>query len=310
MRRLSLIVALSAAAVCPQAPRAQESTFRASVDVVRIDAFAHRDQQPVTGLTARDFVVRDNGVEQQVDAIGTTDSAHVVVGLDVSASVDGETLAQLRAGVAAVLATLTPRDRVSVFTFADQVRILARVAQPQAGLDARIGDLAAAGSTSLHDALVVGSVLARADERPCVFLLFTDGHDTGSWSSTPRVFDILRRTNVVVFPVGAGLPRDGVPTRESTYFYKWTWTAPAPSDTRLLLERVADTTGGAFLRIGRGDRLADTFARILASYRQRYLISYTPTGVRTDDGWHRLEVRLRSRPGAVVAREGYMARQP
>lgn len=47
---------------------------------------------------------------------------------------------------------------------------------------------------------------------------------------------------------------------------------------------------------------------IPARYRQRYLLSFTPTGVKTGDGWHRIEVKLRKRPGTVVAREGYMAR--
>ena len=53
----------------------------------------------------------------------------------------------------------------------------------------------------------------------------------------------------------------------------------------------------------RDARLADTFAAILAQYRQRYLLSFTPAGVGRR-GWHRLDVRLRTRPGTVVAREG------
>ena len=68
------------------------------MDVVTVDAFAHHERKPIADLTARDFIVRDNGVEQVVDSIGTTDSAHVIIGLDLSGSVDGKTLDQLRAG--------------------------------------------------------------------------------------------------------------------------------------------------------------------------------------------------------------------
>ena len=50
--------------------------------------------------------------------------------------------------------------------------------------------------------------------------------------------------------------------------------------------------------------LRETFARVLAEMRARYLLSFSPTTPATP-GWHTLTVRLR-RPGRVVARPGYM----
>jgi hypothetical protein len=52
--------------------------------------------------------------------------------------------------------------------------------------------------------------------------------------------------------------------------------------------------------------LADRFVAILDEFRQRYLVSYTPHGVRAG-GWHRLEVRIKGRKVAVKARAGYLA---
>lgn len=282
-------------------------TFRAVVDVVTIDAFAHRDRQPIEGLTAADFVVLDNGVEQRIDAVGSTDSAHIVIGLDLSGSVDGAVLDRLRTAIRAVTAQLTPRDRLSVFTFADRLRVLAQASEPDASLDARLDRLVATGATTLHDAVVLGSTLARVDERPAVFLLFTDGQDTASWSTASRALDVLRRADVVVYPVAAGLPAALIGQPTTPYFTHPTWVAPGGGDTLRLLQTVADLSGGEFLRVGRDDRLSETFAGILAQYRQRYLLSFTPRGA-TRGGWHRLEVRLRKGPGTVVAREGYMAR--
>jgi hypothetical protein len=43
-------------------PLAQQSTFRSSVETVRVDVLATRDGRPVMGLTAADFEIRDNGV--------------------------------------------------------------------------------------------------------------------------------------------------------------------------------------------------------------------------------------------------------
>ena len=287
-----------------QEPRPQ---FRAVVDAVTIDAFAHHSGQPLTGLTKADFIVRDNGVEQRIDSIGATDSAHVIVGLDLSGSVDGAVLEQLRAAVRGVTRQLTDRDRLSLFTFSNRIRVLARAQAPDAALEQTLDQLHASGSTTLHDAVVVGSVLARADQRPAALLLFTDGEDTSSWNTVTRSLDILRRTDVVVYPVGAGLPAALINPPTTAYFRHRTWVAPTPGDAVRMLQQLADLSGGEFLRVNRRANLAETFRGILAQYRQRYLITYTPSDS-SPPGWHRLDVRLRNRPGTVVAREGYVAR--
>jgi hypothetical protein len=48
------------------------------------------------------------------------------------------------------------------------------------------------------------------------------------------------------------------------------------------------------------------FLKILDEFRQRYLISYSPTGV-APDGWHRLDVRVKGRRLTVKSRTGYQA---
>ena len=157
--------------------------FRAVVDAVTVDAFAHHDRaadRRPHGTRLRRARQRRRAV---VDSIGTTDSAHVIIGLDLSGSVDGRTLEQLRDGVRALVGELTPHDRVSLFTFSDRLRLLMRAspARRRPRRHARRGSRPS-GATPLHDAVVFGSALALADQRPSVFLLFTDGQDTASWT--------------------------------------------------------------------------------------------------------------------------------
>lgn len=309
MRRGWLVLAPVLLLLCGTAMRAQDPapTFRTWTDLVTVDAWVHEGGRPIAGLSAADFEVRDNGVPQQVQTLGTTDSAHVIVGLDLSGSVDGETLERLRAGVRAVTAQLTSRDRLSLFTFGADVRLLLRAAVPGTLEEAALTRLEADGGTPLHDALVFGSALTRADARPAVFLLFTDGRDTASWTTAAEALDVLRRTAVVVYPIGAGLPAAIPNDVASEYFARGFWIAPTAGDSLRLLQSAATATGGEFLRIGPRSDLTRPLRQILARYRQRYLLTYTPTGT-TTGGWHRLEVTLRSRRGVVVAREGYLGR--
>jgi VWFA-related protein len=72
------------------------------------------------------------------------------------------------------------------------------------------------------------------------------------------------------------------------------------------LEKLTDMTGGATLKVESTKNLSGTFLKILEEFRQRYLISFSPSGV-AKDGWHRLEVRVKNRRVNVKARTGYQA---
>ena len=72
-RRLSTVVVLLVAADT-LISASQEPMFRARVDGVRVDALVTSDGRPVTGLTAADFELRDNGVVQQITVTPRSDS--------------------------------------------------------------------------------------------------------------------------------------------------------------------------------------------------------------------------------------------
>jgi hypothetical protein len=69
---------------------------------------------------------------------------------------------------------------------------------------------------------------------------------------------------------------------------------------------LAELTGGATVEIESTKDLSATFVRILEEFRHRYLVSFSPRGV-TEEGWHRLEVRVKNRRVTVKARPGYFA---
>ncbi|MGV3518614.1 VWA domain-containing protein [Luteitalea sp.] len=289
---------------------AQEPMFRATADAVNVDVLALRGREPIRGLTADDFVLTDNGVAQRLASVDVPGHAHVIVVLDVSASVQGDTLARLLNAVRALIRSLGEDDRVSVVAFSDRVRILSRAATPtdaSASLDA---PPPASGGTVLHDALVVASALSFADSRPSVALAFTDGADTASVTGAAALLKSLQASNTVVFTMAAGLERNWYDDRErrpSPYLASETWLGAQAADVPRLLDRVATLTGGTFVQVDRVNDLDATFMDIVARYRARYVLSYTPAGVGREDGWHRIEVRLKNQRGDVRAREGYLA---
>ena len=290
--------------------RAQQPLFRATADAVNVDVLALRGREPIRGLSADDFVLTDNGVAQTLASVDVPGHAHVIVVLDVSASVQGDTLARLRNAVGALMRSLGEDDRVSVVAFSDRVRILSRVATPTDAWTALDTPPPASGGTVLHDALVVASALSFADSRPSVTLAFTDGADTASVTGAAPLLRSLQASSTVVFTMAAGLERDWFDTRErrpSPYLASDTWLGAQAADVPRLLDRVATLTGGTFVQVDRVNDLDATFTDFVARYRARYVLSYTPTGVGREDGWHRIEVRLKNQRGEVRAREGYLS---
>lgn len=311
MRPATRVLALMVAVLASATLVAQEPSFRITTDMVTVDVLAFRGREPIGDLTADDFELTDNGVPQAISSVTVPGGAHVIVALDTSSSVEGQTLTRLSEALTALLDRLSGEDRVSLLAFGDRVRILLRAATPAVARTTSLAGVTAAGGTALHDALVLSSALTHADGRPALLLVFTDGADTASWTTADGTLRALRAANVVVFPVGAGLatstPATSALRAPSPYLSSPTWLGADATDATRLLDRVARVTGGTFIRVGRAAALERTFTEIIERYRQRYVLSYAPTGVGRGDGWHRIEVTLKSQRGSVQAREGYVA---
>ena len=55
-------------------------------------------------------------------------------------------------------------------------------------------------------------------------------------------------------------------------------------------------------------RAAARFAAFLAEFRERYVVSYEPTGKIPTSGWHRIDVRVKRPNVTVQARPVYQSR--
>jgi Ca-activated chloride channel homolog len=263
---------------------AQTPMFSSRVDAVRVDALVTEGrQQPVLGLKAEDFEVLDDGVPQRVElAVSERWPLHVVLAVDLSDSVAGERLAQIRAAGHAVIDDLKRDDRAALLTFSAAVSLRATLTPDLASVRAAIDDASGGGDTSLVDASYSALVLGEADDARALVIVFSDGADTGSFLTPAAVLSTAARTAAVVYGVSAG---------------------DAPT---AFLDDLCHVTGGRVLSVQSTDKLREAFLGILDEFRQRYVLSYVPRGV-AKDGWHRLDVRVKSRRVTVKARPGYLA---
>jgi VWFA-related protein len=261
----------------------QTPVFSTRVEMVRVDVLVTRDGHPVAGLRPEDFEVRDNGVLQQVTLVSLEEvPLDVVLTVDLSASVDGERLAHLRAAGRALLDGLRPDDQAALIAFNHAVSRLRDLTSSFGEVRNALDRATPSGGTALIDATFAGVVAGESDTRRGLVVVFSDGVDTSSWLEQDQVIESARRSRAIVYAVAVAQQRGG------------------PQ----FLREISTVTGGRLLEVERTDDLAGVFVSVLSEFRQRYLLSYAPRGVDTP-GWHDLDVRVRRGDVAVRARAGY-----
>ncbi len=274
--------------------------FGSGVEAVNVDVFVSRKNAPVVGLQAEDFEVKDNGVRQRVEVVDRElTPTTAVLALDVSASVAGRKLEQLRAAARAFLAHMRRGDEATLLTFNQKIELRQAPTTDRDALTRALEGVEASGGTAVIDALYLGLKKRWGTGRPLV-VLFTDGEDSGSWLENDDVLQAARESPALLHVVGTKERRVRAPALLGTSEGR-VRNEPGPV---YLLRRAAETTGGAYWTT-EPDRLEKVFLEVLEAANARYILSYQPEGVKRE-GHHRLDVSVRRRGVEVRARQEYV----
>jgi Ca-activated chloride channel family protein len=297
----SALIAAAVAVLSPQAAaQAPPQTFRATTSAVVVDASV-RDaaQKPLPGLSANDFRVLDNGVPQTVTEVSFgTRPIDVTIGLDISGSVTGSVLSELRIAVVRLLGDLKPGDRLRLLLFSSKMQRVIDFTTDAKAVEAAMRSTPPGGRTALYDTLSVALVTAAEPDRRQLVVFFTDGEDSGSKTTQPMLHAVAQRTRATTTFV--------VSTMSELPFAAGTGFAVTSSHrVNPFLMQLADTTGGLVLPVETATDVGMAFKKILNDFRSSYVLFFTPTGVERS-GFHNLSVEV-TRPGVTVqARRSYL----
>ena len=293
MRRLAL--ALGLALVGTALPRAQQTPFRSSVDLVPVFATVLDSGGGFRGgLTKDDFTVLDNGKPQTITSFSSeTQTVSVSLILDTSGSM---ALAESRVLHAAniFLEELRQDDRAMVGTLWFQGPPFTSDKQR---LRESLGLLPRDGSSPIFSAIDRALNALQNESNRRVIVMYTDGKNTVfTRGMVPRgvavpdpaqVQDALRarieREGVMIYAIGF----EGVPLKGD-------------------MKTMAVRSGGRAAELKRHDDLAKALAEVVDELHHQYLLGFTPQAF--DGLVHKLEVRVKPRGLTVRARQSYIAR--
>ncbi|HVQ41912.1 MAG TPA: hypothetical protein VMS54_06890 [Vicinamibacterales bacterium] len=328
----ALTMAGAVAVLAGQEPPQQ--TFRAGTDVVMVDVSVRDGKLVVTGLTAADFVLTDNGVRQQIESVEATSvPIDVTLVVDVSgnpgmawrtAAKASEVAAGVQREVSQVAGILRPVDRLRLVTIDRYVRQMwpflpVNALPPVRGLE---GD----GLASTYDALTAVLLQPVGPARRHVVIARTKGVDTMSAVNAGALGAIAGKSDARFHLVlmEEALTNDGAarawqcanigqcwPTVRSWIPHKNWLIDDSPfhriTTSGLLVKAGVEATGGGWHQAQALSvpSLAGTFKETFDTFRSSYMLRYTPQGV-TRSGWHTIDVTVPGRRSVSVnARRGY-----
>jgi Ca-activated chloride channel family protein len=263
--------------------------FTSGVNLVEVYAtVTDRHGDPLSGLTAADFRVAEDGTGQTISAFASGEfPLSIAIGLDRSFSMGG---ADNRLGVAksaarTLVGVLRPADQVMIVAIGGETTIAAPLSTDRAAALAAIDRLDAWGTTPLYDATLGAlDAIQQARGRRALVLL-SDGTDRYSDTTAAELLDRARERDALIYPVAIGAARPPV------------------------FAELASATGGRSFFAREPAALIGAMTAIARELRSQYLLGYVPRRERTGErSWHAIDVTVARPDVRVRARSGYSGR--
>ena len=275
----------------PTPPPVVEDTTPTKVFEVRLPVTVTQNKKNlIGGLTKNDFLVFEDGVQQEVTFFSdekTNPAVYVGVLMDTSPSAAGKiTFSKEAAKNFIFTVTRLRKDKAAFMTFDHDIILQQDFTDKLDLLDRAVDKVKKPGAqTAMYDA-----VWQFADEKlrnvpgRRVIVIITDGDDTFSRADLKDAIDIAQRTETTIFGISTkGGFLGTVPGVEGG-------TVKDKGDK--LLTQLCEDTGGEAFFTGDMIELERAFSRIAQELRSQYLITYKPANQNYDGRVRKIEVRL------------------
>ena len=249
---------------------------------------------PVKGLTAKDFVLTENGLPQEIDFVDSASTPFAaVILLDISGSMRAR-VSLARSAAIRFLGGIRPEDNVAIYSFDRKVELVQDFSNSR-DVRSRIFDLEARGYTSLYDAVLKASEeLKKRDEKRRAIIVLSDGQDTRSRVSASKALKAAQAADATIYTVD--MSSIGGRTRQR-------------HQNRAVLKRFAEKTGGRFVSTPGGIELRKAFGDIVSELGVLYTLGYYSSDTRKDGKWREISLATSEEDQTVRTREGYYAQK-
>jgi len=299
---------------------AQEHPFRTEIRVVQVpvtvtDAKGHN----VDGLTAKDFLVLDDGAAQEItlDTFGVGAAPiSLVIAIQTSAISTPAMVKIRRIGGMIQPLVIGHRGEAALLTFDNQIRWRQDFTSESDRIEASVQTLKAGSQTQsrMFDAVIDAALRMKDRKGRKVVLLVSETRDRGSEARLQHVIEAVAREGVEVFaaPYSASgttwiaKPEDLPPPSAPDYLavFNELFRLAKTNDTQALTR----ATGGSEYPFLRERALEKAVEALGAEVHSQYILSFPPAAGAPESmkGMHQIEVSVPNRTDLNLhARQAY-----
>jgi len=305
--KVAALVLLAAFGTTGVLGQERTATFKGAVDLVALNVVVvDGRQQFVSGLTADNFAVYEDGVPQNVAYFAADElPLDLAMLLDTSASMQSQ-LATAQQAAVRFASALRPIDRLLVVDIKETASILAPLSHDLKAAKDAILSTSAQGGTALYNGLyttlkeMARQRRAETEMRRHAIVILSDGDDTTSVVSFDDVMELAQQSGISIYTImlSAGTVSASSARRKGEL----------ASRSEYGMKALAQETGArSFVALEVGD-LAGVYKSIGHELASQYALGYTSNNQRRDGAFRRVVVRLLDRAGARPrTRSGYFA---
>jgi len=298
---------LPGAAADPPPQQQSLAHFAADVRLVNLTVSVFEsDGKPLTGLSAQDFEVLEDGVPQAIAHAGAEEIPfNLALLLDLSGSTLRDRTA-MKEAAKRFIRVARPHDRVAVYALAyDLFQVISPLTADRARLEALIDAIPeVGGGTPLYDtiALAYAQEFAKRPAERNALIVISDGVDNRLHEprapaavSFPDLVEAVAAMNMLIYPV----------------FLDPFTRVPPPAWARRARENMswlARTSGGRLFPARSLVDLEPVYALVAEELRSVYSLAYYPKNQKFDGAWRKVQVKVKRPRVQVRTRAGYFAR--
>ena len=311
----------------PVNPNGAVYSMHVDVPIVNLDVNVLLDKthQFVPGLKPENFIVTEDGVEQNITSVRLVKKPITAVLLLEFASTSWPFIRDMQNASASFFRTLQPDDYVAVETYDMKPHILTDFTNNKDTIRAALESLMIPtfSETNEFDALYETlDRLTRIDGQKYIILI-SSGRDTMSRLTWDQMMAKIKATpNVTIFTISTG---EFVREIADSRGMMGPITRMDYLQADNMMRTIAQMTGGLNFKPMFEGGLPDMFSQINESIRNQYVLTYRPTNTKNDGSWRKVKVYLvdnEKRPlkmqdekgkalkYSVISRDGYRAKLP
>lgn len=259
-----------------------KGTIKVNVNLVNVLVSVLDEQKrPAPNLPKDAFQVFEEGVPQKIDFFEaeTKWPLDIALMIDASLSAHMDIAFERQAAEHFIRQVLRPEDRMSVFSFDENVTQRTAFTDKVPVLQEAVAKIPDGAGTSIYDAVVLGSqaLAKRGEERRRVIVLVTDGGETTSRADFEAARRAALRSEVLLYTI---LIR---PVKNEN---------GRNTAGEHALQTITETTGGAMFFPDAVQELADIFDRIDSELRTQYRLGYYPNPRGPANTYRTIEVKV------------------